>query len=173
MQLPARAAPGHSTGTDRQALWPRGGPRESAARATSTCHRPVPTRPPDPSTPRPPPRRAPVAALSQTLSTAALDKHPQSRARGITLDLGFSAFTAPLPDHLAHLPYDQLQITLVDCPGHASLIRTVVGGECARRGHPLAQAPRGGGAAAACQPARAAVGSRMRAAPPAAQPQAA
>lgn len=29
-----------------------------------------------------------VAALSQTLSTAALDKHPQSKERGITLDLG-------------------------------------------------------------------------------------
>lgn len=34
-----------------------------------------------------------VAALSTTLSTAALDKHPQSRERGITLDLGFSSFT--------------------------------------------------------------------------------
>lgn len=36
---------------------------------------------------------AAVAALSTTLSTAALDKHPQSKERGITLDLGFSAFT--------------------------------------------------------------------------------
>ena len=35
----------------------------------------------------------PVAALSTTLSTAALDKHPQSKQRGITLDLGFSAVT--------------------------------------------------------------------------------
>ncbi|KAI8468590.1 MAG: SelEFm [Monoraphidium minutum] len=69
-----------------------------------------------------------VAALSSTLSTAALDKHPQSRERGITLDLGFSAFAAPLPDHLRHLPYDSLQFTLVDCPGHASLIRTIIGG---------------------------------------------
>lgn len=34
-----------------------------------------------------------VAALSTILSTAALDKHPQSRERGITLDLGFSSFT--------------------------------------------------------------------------------
>ncbi|GJP34603.1 hypothetical protein CLOM_g19027 [Closterium sp. NIES-68] len=31
-------------------------------------------------------------ALSTLLSTAALDKHPQSAERGITLDLGFSAF---------------------------------------------------------------------------------
>jgi selenocysteine-specific translation elongation factor len=34
----------------------------------------------------------------------------------------------PLPPHLKHLPYDQLQFTLVDCPGHASLIRTIIGG---------------------------------------------
>ncbi|PNW81766.1 hypothetical protein CHLRE_06g259300v5 [Chlamydomonas reinhardtii] len=34
-----------------------------------------------------------VAALSTRLSTAALDKHLQSKERGITLDLGFSAFT--------------------------------------------------------------------------------
>ncbi|DBA92633.1 TPA: hypothetical protein ACH3X1_002851 [Trebouxia sp. C0004] len=69
-----------------------------------------------------------VAALSTTLSTAALDKHPQSKERGITLDLGFSSFAMPMPDHLQHLPYDELQITLVDCPGHASLIKTIIGG---------------------------------------------
>ena len=34
-----------------------------------------------------------VAALSTVLSTAALDKHPQSKERGITLDLGFSSFS--------------------------------------------------------------------------------
>lgn len=34
-----------------------------------------------------------MAALSTKLSTAALDKHPQSKERGITLDLGFSSFT--------------------------------------------------------------------------------
>jgi hypothetical protein len=34
----------------------------------------------------------------------------------------------PLPEHLKHLPYDELQFTLVDCPGHASLIRTIIGG---------------------------------------------
>ena len=71
-----------------------------------------------------------VRALSTSLSTAALDKHPQSMARGITLDLGFSAFTIDLPAHLASLAdrRSALQFTLVDCPGHASLIRTVVGG---------------------------------------------
>lgn len=138
-------------------------------------------------------------ALSTLLSTAALDKHPQSVERGITLDLGFSAFQVctlvllsalqeenpftsscpaqpdfltmtcsnqpeaspnsasrclaspcrslfPLdpsicacllprvsaqvdvPESLGELPYDKLQFTLVDCPGHASLIRTIIGG---------------------------------------------
>lgn len=67
-------------------------------------------------------------ALSTTLSTAALDKHPQSVERGITLDLGFSSFTAPLPQRLADSPFDAVQVTLVDCPGHASLIRTIMGG---------------------------------------------
>jgi len=41
-----------------------------------------------------------VAALSTTLSTAALDKHPQSRERGITLDLGFSSFTVGRGGHM-------------------------------------------------------------------------
>ena len=71
-------------------------------------------------------------ALSSTASTAAFDKNPQSRERGITLDLGFSSFTVDLPDHLRDSggqQYDNLQFTLVDCPGHASLIRTIIGGE--------------------------------------------
>lgn len=73
-------------------------------------------------------------ALSSTASTAAFDKNPQSKERGITLDLGFSAFTVPFPEHLSKTcgdrKYDSLQFTLVDCPGHASLIRTIIGGEC-------------------------------------------
>lgn len=83
-------------------------------------------------------------ALSTTASTAAFDKQPQSRERGITLDLGFSCFSVPLPARLrSALPTShpaapetgpepgepQLQFTLVDCPGHASLIRTIIGGE--------------------------------------------
>ncbi|XP_060774300.1 selenocysteine-specific elongation factor [Neoarius graeffei] len=69
-------------------------------------------------------------ALSSTASTAAFDKSPQSKERGITLDLGFSAFTVPLPEHMRQScgEYDSLQFTLVDCPGHASLIRTIIGG---------------------------------------------
>lgn len=51
----------------------------------------------------------------------------------MTLDLGFSAFFAELPPHW-NLPDGdanrdaRLQFTLVDCPGHASLIRTIMGG---------------------------------------------
>ncbi|XP_051933266.1 selenocysteine-specific elongation factor [Hippocampus zosterae] len=72
-------------------------------------------------------------ALSSTASTAAFDKNPQSRERGITLDLGFSSFTVDFPEQLRESgdhqrPYENLQFTLVDCPGHASLIRTIIGG---------------------------------------------
>lgn len=69
-------------------------------------------------------------ALSTVASTAAFDAHPQSRERGITLDLGFSSFVLPLdadrPPELRS--WNEAQITVVDCPGHASLIRTVIGG---------------------------------------------
>lgn len=100
-------------------------------------------------------------ALSRVASTAAFDKNPQSQERGITLDLGFSAFFVSIPpvakrsaveDSKADAsllsaadkhnemvrrsfnvdPFDAsqeltLQFTLVDCPGHASLIRAVMG----------------------------------------------
>ena len=47
--------------------------------------------------------------------------------------MGFSAFVVDLPSHLENDTkikgiYDKLQFTLVDCPGHASLIRTIIGG---------------------------------------------
>ncbi|KAL7635854.1 UNVERIFIED_CONTAM: hypothetical protein RMT77_013671 [Armadillidium vulgare] len=67
-------------------------------------------------------------ALSTTASTAAFDKNPQSQMRGITIDLGFSSFSVDSPDHISKEGYKKLQFTLVDCPGHASLIRTVIGG---------------------------------------------
>ena len=41
-----------------------------------------------------------VRALSTELSTAALDKNPQSQERGITLDLGFSGFFIDAPPHV-------------------------------------------------------------------------
>ncbi len=69
-------------------------------------------------------------ALSTVASTASFDKNPQSKERGITLDLGFSSFCVDTPEHLKSKGVSQnvLQFTLVDCPGHASLIRTIIGG---------------------------------------------
>jgi len=72
-----------------------------------------------------------VKVLSTVASTACFDKNPQSQERGITLDLGFSSFVVDLPDHMLGTmgdKYNRLQFTLVDCPGHASLIRTIIGG---------------------------------------------
>lgn len=69
-----------------------------------------------------------VKAISTTASTACFDKNPASKERGITLDLGFSSFQCPLPSHIADHGYGRLQVTLVDCPGHASLIKTIIGG---------------------------------------------
>ena len=66
--------------------------------------------------------------MSQVASTNAFDKNPQSKERGITLDLGFSSLVVPTPPHLAESGGAEMQITLVDCPGHASLIRTIIGG---------------------------------------------
>lgn len=67
--------------------------------------------------------------LSDVPSTAAFDKSAQSQARGITLDLGFSAMLVDLPDRFRENTSEtQLQFTLVDCPGHAKLIKTVIGG---------------------------------------------
>ena len=74
--------------------------------------------------------------MTKIASTASLDKHPQSQERGITLDLGFSAFFSRVPEHLRGTrssadqidpKYRFLQFTLVDCPGHASLMRTIIG----------------------------------------------
>lgn len=58
--------------------------------------------------------------LSTISSTACFDKNPQSKERGITLDLGFSSFVSQRKSNV--------QYTLVDCPGHASLIKTIIGG---------------------------------------------
>jgi selenocysteine-specific elongation factor len=88
------------------------------------------------------------AAISTVLSTAALDKSPQSQERGITQDLQFSAFrvlkassssetssqiatSSSTTDSSNPDPSSKKTIfnfALVDCPGHASLIRTIIGG---------------------------------------------
>jgi len=67
-------------------------------------------------------------ALSTVASTAAFDKNPESKERGITIDLGFSSFILEASSALKEQGLEQLQITLVDCPGHASLIKTIIGG---------------------------------------------
>ncbi|KAI9208924.1 eukaryotic elongation factor, selenocysteine-tRNA-specific [Polychytrium aggregatum] len=70
-------------------------------------------------------------SLAPVTSTAAFDKHPESKARGITLDLGFSAFQVPkelVSPEFEAAGISKVQITLVDCPGHASLVKTVLGG---------------------------------------------
>ncbi|WXG42665.1 MAG: selenocysteine-specific translation elongation factor [Promethearchaeati archaeon SRVP18_Atabeyarchaeia-1] len=56
-------------------------------------------------------------ALSEKVSTAGLDGHPEAKRRQMTIDIGFTAFT--LGDYL---------VTLVDVPGHADLVRTAVSG---------------------------------------------
>lgn len=66
--------------------------------------------------------------LSTVTSTASMDKAPASQERGITLDLGFSSFSADAPENFKAEGVDVIQFCLVDCPGHASLIRTVIGG---------------------------------------------
>ena len=57
-------------------------------------------------------KTAVASVLSEIISTAGIDGHPQSKERGITIDLGFTSFL--LEDYL---------VTLVDGPGHADLIK--------------------------------------------------
>uniref|UniRef100_T1HV40 Tr-type G domain-containing protein n=1 Tax=Rhodnius prolixus TaxID=13249 RepID=T1HV40_RHOPR len=66
--------------------------------------------------------------LSTVPSTACFDKHPQSQERGITIDLGFSSFIVEAPENVKESGYNHVQYTLVDCPGHAALIRTIIAG---------------------------------------------
>ncbi len=60
-------------------------------------------------------KTAVARCLSEIVSTAGLDKHDQAQKRGITIDLGFTFFQL-----------ENFMITLVDAPGHADLIRSVV-----------------------------------------------
>ncbi len=53
-----------------------------------------------------------ASSLSEVISTAGIDAHPQSKERGITIDLGFTSLS--LGNYL---------VTLVDGPGHADLIK--------------------------------------------------
>lgn len=57
-------------------------------------------------------KTAVAKAISEIISTAGIDAHPQSKERGITIDLGFTSFI--IDDYL---------VNLVDGPGHADLIK--------------------------------------------------
>ncbi len=58
-----------------------------------------------------------AARLTTKPSTASLDKHPEAQRRGMTIDIGFSAFNM-----------NGFLVTLVDLPGHYSLIRHAMAG---------------------------------------------
>ncbi|KAL7677492.1 hypothetical protein ACOME3_003730 [Neoechinorhynchus agilis] len=66
-------------------------------------------------------------SLSAEEGTASFDRDPQSKACCTTLDLGFSSFTEAAPAQISHW-YNKVRFSLVDFPGKASLIRTVIGG---------------------------------------------
>ena len=94
--------------------------------------------------------------LTTIASTASLDKNPQSQEKGITIDIGFSSFTIKNPkieeeqnseeekineeeknnlkENLEEKKISEetlkkyLQFTLVDCPGHASFMKSVIAG---------------------------------------------
>jgi selenocysteine-specific elongation factor len=55
--------------------------------------------------------------LTEIASTAALDKHPQAQARGMSIDIGFSAFSL-----------EKNLVVLVDLPGHHSLLKHALAG---------------------------------------------
>lgn len=55
------------------------------------------------------------------VSTAGLDKHPTSQERGITIDLGFSSLELDLQNG------SKARICFVDCPGHATFIKVIMG----------------------------------------------
>ena len=48
-------------------------------------------------------------ALSTIASTAGFDKNPQSKERGITLDLGFSAFVVKIPSWFKEKHSEQIK----------------------------------------------------------------
>jgi len=58
-----------------------------------------------------------AARLTEKPSTASLDKHPEAQRRGMTIDMGFSAFRL-----------DGFLVTLVDLPGHYSLVKHAMAG---------------------------------------------
>ena len=69
--------------------------------------------------------------LSSIASTAAFDKHPQAQQRGITIDLGISKIINEKREEEwcnenIVVGKDYFEIVVIDCPGHASLIKAVI-----------------------------------------------
>jgi small GTP-binding protein len=62
--------------------------------------------------------------LSNIASTAAFDKHPQAQQRGITIDIGISKITSPEITGVSKK--ENHEIVVIDCPGHAGLIKAVL-----------------------------------------------
>ncbi len=72
-------------------------------------------------------------AMSTIASTASFDRTGSEKATGRTIELGFSAFLVKMPDwliakHKVAEKFEYILFTIVDCPGHATLIRTVLSG---------------------------------------------
>lgn len=65
--------------------------------------------------------------LSSIAGTAAFDKHPQSQQRGITIDIGISKITnSPQEKPSMEARKENNEIVVIDCPGHAGLIKAVL-----------------------------------------------
>lgn len=64
--------------------------------------------------------------LSSIASTAAFDKHPQAQQRGITIDIGISKIANDIQGKDPQEPRENHEIVVIDCPGHASLIKAVL-----------------------------------------------
>ncbi|OAF63980.1 hypothetical protein A3Q56_08258 [Intoshia linei] len=76
--------------------------------------------------------------LTTVQGTACFDKSPQSQDRQITIDLGFSSFefeseiSSEAYRNVDKSHFAKFSISLVDCPGHASLMKTII---CAKIKH--------------------------------------
>lgn len=70
-----------------------------------------------------------VKVLSTTASTGAFDKNAAAaNLRANTIDLGYDIcrFPVQLSPRISAVDVDDTRIALIDCPGHASLLRAVL-----------------------------------------------
>ncbi len=59
-------------------------------------------------------------SLVKSLTKIDCDTHPEEKLRGITINLGFAHITLP----------NQMQIGIVDVPGHSDFVNTMIAGAC-------------------------------------------